>query len=69
MLPAPFQNTREYRAAFAMGLGRLLRHDKLGTFVLAMANATFDPEVHHVLLRQLDIRFEELSLKLRKYLR
>ena len=36
MLPAPFRNTREYRAAFTMGLGRLLRNDQLGTFILPL---------------------------------
>lgn len=69
MLPAPFQNTREYRAAFTMGLGRLLHHEQLGTFILALANATFDPEVHHVLLRQLEVRFAELGQKVKDYLR
>lgn len=68
MLPAPFQNTREYRAAFTMGLGRLLRVEQLGTFVLALANATFDPEVHHVLLRQLEVRFGELGDRVKAYL-
>lgn len=68
-LPVPFLNTREYRAAFARGLGHILQHDKLGTFILALANATFDREIHHILKSQLTLRYAELSDHLRVVLR
>ncbi len=69
MLPAPFHDTREYRDAFTQGLVRLLQHDQLGTYILVLANATNDAEIHHVLKSRLETRFHELAGILTEYLK
>lgn len=61
LLPPPFQNTREFRAAFGKGLGAMLAHAELGAFILVLANATFDPEIHRLLQRRLRERFAALA--------
>jgi len=69
ILPAPFHDTREYRDAFTKGLCETLKHDQLGSYILVLANATYDEEVHHVLKPSLEKRFEELSAILTRYLK
>ncbi len=69
MLPAPFHNTSEYRDAFTKGLREVLQHDQLGTYILVLANATYDAEIHHVLKSQLEKRFDQLAAILTEYLR
>lgn len=69
MLPSPFHNTQEYRDAFTQGLVELLQYDQLGTYVLVLANATYDAEIHHVLKSRLKTRFDELAALLTEYLR
>ncbi len=64
-LPAPFQNTRSFRAAFIKGLGDMLRHDELGVFILVLANATFEKEIYHLLQRGLRDRFEQIAGRFR----
>lgn len=69
ILPAPFHNTPEYRDAFTRGLSETLKHDQLGAYILVLANATYDEEIHHVLKAPLEQRFGELSGILTKYLK
>jgi hypothetical protein len=69
MLPSPFQNTREFRAAFIQGLEEMLRHRELGGFILVLANATFDPEIQQLLQPRLRARFAELADHYRDLLR
>jgi hypothetical protein len=61
MLPPPFQNSREFRAAFGRGLEDMLVHPELGVFILVLANATFDPQIQRLLQGRLRERFAELS--------
>ena len=68
MLPPPFQNPGEFRAAFVKGLGEMLAHRELGVFILVLANATFDPEIHRLLQARLRERFAELSGRFRSLL-
>jgi diadenosine tetraphosphate (Ap4A) HIT family hydrolase len=69
MLPEPFNDTEEYRDAFTQGLVELLRHDQLGTYILVLANATYDTKIHRKLKQQLELRFEELASLLTRYLK
>jgi diadenosine tetraphosphate (Ap4A) HIT family hydrolase len=41
-VPAPFSSTAALRERFEAGLERLVAHDTLGVFVLALANASFE---------------------------
>ena len=53
------------RAAFEAGLETLLEtHDGLGVFILAQANAAFDPSVRARLDAPLKVRFDALSTRL-----
>lgn len=61
MTPAPFENTREFRAAFIEGLGDMLSQPELGGFILVLANASFDPEIYRRLQQRLRSRFDELA--------
>jgi diadenosine tetraphosphate (Ap4A) HIT family hydrolase len=69
MLPEPFNGTEEYRGAFTQGLVELLQHDQLGTYILVLANATYDAEIHRKLKQRLEVRFEELAALLTQYLK
>lgn len=69
MLPAPFHNMEEYRDAFTQGLVELLHPEQLGTYILVLANATYDAEIHQVLKVRLERRFHELSEVLARYLK
>jgi len=64
-LPAPFHNTAEYRAAFVRGLDQMLNQQELGAFILVLANAVFDPQIHQLLRHHLDARCCELADALR----
>lgn len=61
MLPAPFHNGREFRAAFVRNLGHVLTHDDIGEFILVLANASYDEELFHLLEGRLYQRYQELS--------
>lgn len=57
-----FDSTASLRAAFAEGLGRMLRDaEGLGPFILVLANATFDPGLREALGGALGRRFTELA--------
>lgn len=47
----------------------MLQHDQLGTFILVLANAIYDTDIHQVLKSRLDSRFNELAALLTDYLR
>jgi len=68
-LPAPFHSAEEYRGAFTQGLVGLLQHDQLGTYILVLANATNDADIHQVLKPRLKTRFRELAALLTEYLK
>ena len=55
--------------AFEAGLLRLLEEDGLGTFVLVLANASFDPKLFTRLRDRLGERFERLAAAYREALR
>jgi diadenosine tetraphosphate (Ap4A) HIT family hydrolase len=54
-----------FRAAFEAGLAGLLDQEGLGLFILALANATFEPGLHARLRPRLAARFELLAARLR----
>jgi diadenosine tetraphosphate (Ap4A) HIT family hydrolase len=65
-LADPFGSTDGLRDAFAAGLRRLLYEEEgLGPFILVLANAAFDPQVHDLLHRHLVPRFGELTERCR----
>lgn len=68
MLTAPFENTREFRAAFVKGLGDLSVESELGAFILVLANASFDPEIYRLLKRRLRDRFDQQASVYRELL-
>lgn len=41
-----FNSSIEYKKIFNQGLINLAKDNSLGTFILAMANATFDREIY-----------------------
>lgn len=67
-LPEIFQDTETYRAAFAQGLWSIVQQESLGAFILALANATYDAKIWHVLEPSLKQRFQEHSAKVRQAL-
>jgi len=66
MLPVPFQSTRQFRAAFVKGLGRMLRMREMGSFILVLANASFDPDIHKLLKTQIREEFDILKARFLK---
>lgn len=67
-LPAPFNSTREFRAAFVRGLSDMLVEDDLGTLILVMANATIDKNIKHILHERLATRFLEFEAEFKNQL-
>lgn len=68
-LPAPFRSHDAFRSRFVEGLARLIAEPGLGAFILALANASFDAHLHHLLAPRLALRFEELAARCRDALR
>jgi len=68
-LPAPFRSHDAFRSRFVEGLARLIAEPGLGPFILALANASFDAHLHHLLAPRLALRFEELAARSREALR
>ncbi len=58
-----FSSSSEYKKNFNDGLIKLAQNDELGTFILAMANASFDEEVYKVTKDVLKINFLKLKQK------
>ena len=67
MTAADFLASRDaFAEAFTTGLKQLLQQEGLGPFILVMANATFDPELHEQLAGALEQRFDQLGKGLRE---
>lgn len=65
-MPEPiFQDEEHYRVAFTAGLESQLHLEQLGAFILALANSTYDPQIHAALGSKLEQRFDELSRKVK----
>ncbi|MDH5602093.1 MAG: hypothetical protein OEY78_12420, partial [Gammaproteobacteria bacterium] len=58
-----FLTTEKYKASFNDGLVSLAQDKSIGTFILAMANATFSDEVYVATKEQLQENFERLKIK------
>ncbi len=58
-----FSSSQEYKKAFNDGLIELAQNESLGTFILAMANATFDEEIYKVTKDVLKSNFLRLRSK------
>jgi hypothetical protein len=56
-----FESRTAFRAAFVSGLERQLAEPGLGTFILVLANASFDTNIWPLLRTRLEQRFDELS--------
>ena len=65
MPPELFHSDEGYRSAFSAGLGRLLGDDRLGSFVLVLANASYDPQIRETLDPAIRERFQVLAARLR----
>ncbi|MFA5081959.1 MAG: hypothetical protein WC474_05380 [Hydrogenophilaceae bacterium] len=68
-LPDPFAAPDRLRAAFVAGLERQLAEPGLGTFILVLANACFDPAIWPVLKDRLAERFASLAAEVSEGLR
>ena len=64
-----FHSADRYQEAFTQGLERLLDSDKLGAFILVLANASYDERLHQLLDERLHQRFEEHAETLTRELR
>ncbi len=64
-----FRSIDQYQEAFTTGLERLLDSDKLGAFILVLANAAYDERLHQHLEERLRQRYEEHALALVEELR
>lgn len=64
-----FASIDRYQEAFTQGLERLLHDDKLGAFILVLANAACDERLHQRLEEQLHRRFEQHAETLTRELR
>lgn len=68
-LPDLFSGPDRLRGEFVAGLERQLAEPGLGTFILVLANAGFDPVIWPLLKDQLAIRFAELAAEVSEDLR
>jgi hypothetical protein len=69
-IPEVFHSDQALRGAFVAGLERMLAgHSGLGIFILVLANATCDSDIHERLQSRLRERFGELADALREDLR
>ncbi len=59
-MSSPFSSTEAFWNAFNSGFKPLLDHEQLGTFILVLANASFDPALQGELKEVLLERFETL---------
>lgn len=58
---ALFSSADKFRSTFEQGLIRLLDQQGLGVFILVLANANFDRNIHQLLEDPLHERFEQLK--------
>lgn len=68
-LPALFVSDAAFRDAFVAGLDRQLAEPGLGTFILVLANASFDADIWPQLRDRLEHRFDQLSVEVAEALR
>jgi hypothetical protein len=69
IFPSLFESSERFRAEFIAGLERQLAEPGLGTFILVLANASFDAEVWPLMRARIEARFAELSAEVRQALR
>jgi hypothetical protein len=67
--PDPFAAPDRLRAAFVAGLERQLADPGLGTYILVLANASFDPAIWPLLKNRLAERFADLASEVSEGLR
>lgn len=63
-----FENITRLRQTFIDKLDALLNDPQLGSFILVLANAVYDPSIYQLLQSRLERRFNELSARLRQQL-
>jgi diadenosine tetraphosphate (Ap4A) HIT family hydrolase len=63
--PLLFSSRQQFRHTFEQGLIDLLHHDSLGSFILVLANASFDQHVHDYTHHDLLDKYEQLATKYR----
>lgn len=68
-LPDVFATEAAFRDAFVAGLERQLDQPGLGTFILVLANASFDAGIWPRLRDRLEMRFDALSFEVAEALR
>lgn len=68
-LPELFKSPAAFHDAFVAGLDRQLAEPGLGTYILVLANASFDPAIWPALKARLAQRFAELSAEVSDGLR
>jgi hypothetical protein len=56
----PFETPSRFREAFNSGFQPLLQRQQLGTFILVLANASFDPALHTELSGEIAHHFQRL---------
>jgi hypothetical protein len=67
--PALLNSPEQLRSEFVAGLERQLAEPGLGTFILVLANASFDPAIWPLLKDRLEERFAELARSVSEGLR
>ncbi len=60
MSHSPFSSTETFWNSFNSGFAPLLDHEQLGTFILVLANASFDPSLQRTLHSQIEARYHQL---------
>jgi hypothetical protein len=63
-----FENIDAFRQTFIDKLAVLLDDAQLGSFILVLANAVYDPSIYRLLQSRLEQRFTEISAGLRQQL-
>ena len=58
-----FSSSQQYKKIFNDGLIKLAQDQSIGTFILAMANATFDEEIYSSIKESLQANFLQLKQK------
>ncbi|MCP3852257.1 MAG: hypothetical protein GY694_18775 [Gammaproteobacteria bacterium] len=58
-----FASKEQFRHIFEQGLVKLLENDGLGTFILVLANASFDEHVHNYTNKALLEKYDQLTQK------
>ncbi len=67
-MAAPFDTVEQFRTAFNRGFEPLLEHDQLGTLILVLANASFDPTLQQQLKEPIQQRYQSLYQRLEQQL-